>query len=127
MLTALSCQSYGIVTVDGSYVREHRFIGWINGVLGTQYTDWRSTQLWEIEKLLHKDGCEEYNKDFFLRTGGAVTGQTPREIARTSLKLLSNEPALKKMGDALGAAVPQNAAANILSEMSAAEEEGDLA
>lgn len=72
-------------------------------------------------------GCEEYNKDFFLRTGGAVTGQTPREIARTSLKLLSNEPALEKMGDALGAAVPQNAAANILSEMSAAEEEGDLA
>ena len=63
VLTALSCQSYGIVTVDGSYVREHRFIGWINGVLGTQYTDWRSTQLWEIEKLLHKDGCEEYNKD----------------------------------------------------------------
>lgn len=72
-------------------------------------------------------GCEEYNKDFFLRTGGAVTGQTPREIARTSLKLLSNEPALEKMGDALGAAVPQNAAANILSEMSAVEEEGDLA
>lgn len=63
VLTALSCQSYGIVTVDGSYVREHRFIGWINGVLGTQYTDWRSTQLWEIEKLLHKDGYEEYNKD----------------------------------------------------------------
>ena len=63
VLTALSCRSYGIVTVDGSYVRERPFIGWINGVLGTQYTDWRSTQLWEIERLLHKDGCEEYNKD----------------------------------------------------------------
>ena len=63
VLTALSCQSYSVVTVDGSYVRERPFIGWINGVLGTQYTDWRSTQLWEIEKLLHKDGCEEYNKD----------------------------------------------------------------
>ena len=63
VLTALYSRSYGIVTVDGSYVREHRFIGWINGVLGTQYTDWRSTQLWEIEKLLHKDGCDEYNKD----------------------------------------------------------------
>ena len=23
----------------------------------------RATQLWEVEKLLHKDGCEEYNKD----------------------------------------------------------------
>lgn len=63
VLTALYSRSYGIVTVDGSYVRERRLIGWINGVLGTQYTDWRSTQLWEIERLLHKDGCEEYNKD----------------------------------------------------------------
>lgn len=68
-------------------------------------------------------GCEEYNKDFFLRTGGAVTGQTPKEIARTSLRLLSDKDALEKMGDALDAAVPHNAAANILSEMSEAEEE----
>lgn len=50
-------------------------------------------------------GCEEYNKDFFLRTGGAVTGQTPKEIARTSLRLLSDKDALEKMGDALDAAV----------------------
>ena len=63
VLTALHSRSYGIVTVDGSYVRERRFIGWTNGVLGTQYTNQRATQLWEIEKLLHKDGCEEYNKD----------------------------------------------------------------
>ena len=63
VLTALYSQSYGIVTVDGSYVRERRFIGWTNGVLGTQDTNQRATQLWEIEKLLHKDGCEEYNKD----------------------------------------------------------------
>ena len=63
VLTALYSQSYGIVTVDGSYVRERRLIGWINGVLGTQYTNQRATQLWEIEKLLHKDGCSEYNKD----------------------------------------------------------------
>ena len=63
MLTALHSRSYGIVTVDGSYVCERRFIGWTNGVLGTQYTNQRATQLWEIEKLLHKDGCEEYNKD----------------------------------------------------------------
>lgn len=63
VLTALSCRSYGIVTVDGSYVRERRLIGWINGVLGTQYTNRRATQLWEIEKLLHKDGCGECNKD----------------------------------------------------------------
>ena len=41
-------------------------------------------------------GCEEYNKDFFLRTGGAVTGQTPKEIARTSLRLLSDKDALER-------------------------------
>ena len=63
VLTALYSRSYGIVTVDGAYVRERRLIGWINGVLGTQYTNQRATQLWEIEKLLHKDGCDEYNKD----------------------------------------------------------------
>ena len=63
VLTALYSQSYDIVTVDGSYVRERPFIGWINGVLGTQFTNERATQLWEIERLLHKDGCDEYNKD----------------------------------------------------------------
>ena len=49
--------------------------------------------------------------------------QTPKEIARTSLRLLSDKDALEKMGDALDAAVPHNAAANILSEMNEAEEE----
>ena len=63
VLTALYSQSYGIVTVDGSYVRERRLIGWINGVLGAQHTNRRATQLWEVEKLLHKDGCGEYNRD----------------------------------------------------------------
>ena len=71
-------------------------------------------------------GCEEYNKDFFLRTGGAATGKTPAEIARVSLKLLSDENTLEKMGDALDTAVPHDAAASILSEMSEAEE-GELA
>ena len=66
-------------------------------------------------------GCEEYNKDFFLRTGGAVTGKTPAEIARVSLRLLSDETTLEKMGDALDTAVPHDAAANILSEMSNTE------
>ena len=69
-------------------------------------------------------GCEEYNKDFFLRAGGAATGKTPREIARVSLKLLGDENTLEKMGDALDTAVPHDAAAHILSEMS---KEGDNA
>ena len=66
-------------------------------------------------------GCEEYNKDFFLRTGGAMTGETPAEIARVSLRLLNDQAALERMGDALNSAVPHNAAANILSEMSHTE------
>lgn len=66
-------------------------------------------------------GCETYNKDFFLRAGGAVTGKTPAEIARMSLRLLSDEPALEKMGSALDSAVPHDAAASILSEMSRTE------
>ena len=67
-------------------------------------------------------GCEEYNKDFFLRAGGAATGKTPREIARVSLKLLGDENTLEKMGDALDTAVPHDAAAHILSEMSKEED-----
>ena len=41
-----------------------------------------------------------------------------------SLKLLGDESTLEKMGDALDTAVPHDAAAHILSEMS---EEGDKA
>ena len=63
---------------------------------------------------------------FFMDPGGAATGKTPAEIARVSLKLLSDENTLEKMGDALDTAVPHDAAASILSEMSEAEE-GELA
>lgn len=66
-------------------------------------------------------GCETYNRDFFLRAGGAVSGNSPTEIARTSLKLLGDEAALEKMGDALSDAVPHDAAASILSELGARE------
>ena len=34
VLTALFCESYGVVTADGTYVRECDYIGWINSVLG---------------------------------------------------------------------------------------------
>lgn len=64
VLTALYCKSYGIVTIGGNLVRENICIGWINSVLGTAYTNWRSTQLWEIAKLLHRDSyCERRNTD----------------------------------------------------------------
>ncbi len=68
-------------------------------------------------------GCEEYNKDFFLRTGGAVTGRRPKRSRARACACSATKHTLEKMGDALDAAVPHNAAANILSEMSEAEEE----
>ena len=49
VLTALFCESYGVVTVDGTYVRECDYIGWINAALGTRYSNQRATQVWEIE------------------------------------------------------------------------------
>ena len=36
-------------------MREKTYIRWINYVLGTQYTNQRTTQLWEIGKLLQLD------------------------------------------------------------------------
>lgn len=66
-------------------------------------------------------GCETYNKDFFLRSGGAATGETPAQIARVSLQLLSDDAALEKMGDALDTAVPHDAAAHIVTEMCGTE------
>ena len=43
-------------TTDGTgLVREKTYIRWINYVLGTQYTNQRATQLWEIGKLLQLD------------------------------------------------------------------------
>ena len=65
VLTALFCESYGVVTADGTYVRERDYIGWINAVLGTRYTNQLATQVWEIEKLLHGAGLDTYNPDLF--------------------------------------------------------------
>ncbi len=41
-------------------------------------------------------GCEEHNLDFFLKLGGAVTAETPEELAELALSLLSDEARLKK-------------------------------
>ena len=46
-------------------------------------------------------GCEEHNLDFFLKLGGAVTAETPEELAELALSLLSDEARLKEMFAAL--------------------------
>ena len=67
ILTALYSKNYNIVAVDGEYIREHNYIGWLNSVLGTQYTNWRTTQLWEIAKLLYKEGwCTGWHSDLTI-------------------------------------------------------------
>ena len=47
--------SYAATLINGYLVREKTYIRWINYVLGTQYTNQRATQLWEIGKLLQLD------------------------------------------------------------------------
>lgn len=51
-------------------VKEEPYIRWINGVLGTGYTNWRATQVWTLEKLLHReDWCAKYNRDLLGLVG----------------------------------------------------------
>ena len=55
VLTTLWSTSYAVTLINGCLVREKTYIRWINYVLGTQYTNQRATQLWEIGKLLQLD------------------------------------------------------------------------
>ena len=55
ILTTLWSASYAATLINGYLVREKTYIRWINYVLGTQYTNQRATQLWEIGKLLQLD------------------------------------------------------------------------
>lgn len=69
ILTALYSSTYAAVTMAGTLFRERRFIGWINFVLGTKFTNQRATQLWELLKLLHQEGSYEElnpNLDYLL-------------------------------------------------------------
>lgn len=46
-------------------------------------------------------GCEEYNLNFFISIGGAVTATTPETLAKKCLSLLKNEEKLREMSKAL--------------------------
>ena len=55
ILTSFWSTAYTATIIDGYLIREKDYIGWINYVLGAQYTNYRATQMWEIGKLLHLD------------------------------------------------------------------------
>ena len=64
VLTCLFSKTYSAVTVDGRLIREEPYIRWLNGVLGTSYTNWRATQVWTLAKLLHEEERDgRYNRD----------------------------------------------------------------
>ena len=61
-------------------------------------------------------GCEKFNLEFFVSLGGAVTAETPEELAKICINLLYDETKRKAMSKALESAVSGNAA-NIICEI----------
>lgn len=61
-------------------------------------------------------GCEKFNLEFFVSLGGAVTAETPEELAKICVNLLGDEEKRKAMSKALESAVSDNAA-NIICEI----------
>ena len=58
-------------------------------------------------------GCEKFNLEFFVSAGGAVTAETPEELAKICTDLLNNEAKLKCMASALESTVSENATEKI--------------
>lgn len=46
-------------------------------------------------------GCEQYNIDFFVKMGAAVTSDSAKELAEQSIRILESDMQRKKMEDAL--------------------------
>ena len=46
-------------------------------------------------------GCEQYNMDFFVKMGAAVTSESVKELAEQSIWILESDTQRKKMEDAL--------------------------
>lgn len=47
-------------------------------------------------------GCEQYNMDFFVKMGAAVTAPSTRELAKESIRILESDGRRQEMADALG-------------------------
>lgn len=46
-------------------------------------------------------GCEQYNMDFFVKMGAAVTSNSAKELSEQSIQILESDTQRKKMEDAL--------------------------
>ena len=71
-------------------------------------------------------GCEEYNLNYYVRLGGAVTADRPEELAQLCLNLMGNPNRLAQLQAALKVLPKQNAAQFICETMCADEKAGVL-
>lgn len=62
-------------------------------------------------------GCEKYNLDFFVESGGAATAEGPDELARLCMALMKDEHRLTAMAESLSHIVEKTAAEAIFSAM----------
>ena len=67
-------------------------------------------------------GCEEYNQEYFVCGGMAVTGETPEELAKICAELLTDEDRLVQMKRRMEENNPGNAAENIVTFLKNGEE-----
>jgi len=65
-------------------------------------------------------GCEEYNRNFFLRMGAAKTGRNVRQLRDLCLRLLKDRGQLEEMRETMQRAGKNNAAETIYQTMSGA-------
>ena len=61
LLAALYSQSFCLVAIDSDLIQGKNCIGWINYIyiLGTEFTTERTTRIWDIVQLLHKENWDE--------------------------------------------------------------------
>ena len=62
-------------------------------------------------------GCEEYNLNYFVSLGGAVTADEPEELSQLAIRLMENPEKRYAMTNALDTAIPVNAALRIYDVM----------
>lgn len=62
-------------------------------------------------------GCEEYNLNYFVSLGGAVTADEPEELSQLAIRLMENQNKRYAMANALDTAIPVNAALRIYDVM----------
>lgn len=66
-------------------------------------------------------GCEEYNMNFFLKNGGAVTGKSVRELSDLCVDLLFSDERLDRMRKVLESCGKLDGAANVYRVLSMEE------